>query len=81
MTDPHIPVFAADAAMLLRVRPRQLLLLATLDTQRHLGRAAQAMNISQPAATKLLQQAEETLGAKLFTRLARGMEPTRRARC
>lgn len=32
--------------------------------------------MSQPAATKLLQQAEEALGAKLFTRLARGMEPT-----
>ena len=65
-----------DAALLLRVRPRQLLLLATLDTERHLGRAAQAMNTTQPAATKLLLQLEEALGERLFERLARGMRPT-----
>jgi DNA-binding transcriptional LysR family regulator len=76
MTDPHLPAFAADAALLLRVRPRQLLLLATLDTQRHLGRAAQAMNISQPAATKLLLQLEDALGERLFERSPRGMSPT-----
>jgi DNA-binding transcriptional LysR family regulator len=66
----------ADASLMLHVRPRQLLLLARLDTHRHLGRAAEAMNISQPAATKLLQQLEDSLGEKLFERLARGMEPT-----
>jgi DNA-binding transcriptional LysR family regulator len=60
----------------MRVRTRQLMLLARLDADRNLGRAASAMNVSQPAATKLLQQLEDTLGAKLFTRLARGMEPT-----
>jgi len=65
-----------DASLMLHVRPRQLLLLARLDTHRHLGRAAEAMNISQPAATKLLQQLEDSLGEKLFERLARGMEPT-----
>ena len=65
-----------DVSLLMRVRTRQLMLLARLDTDRNLGRAASAMNVSQPAATKLLQQLEETLGAKLFTRLARGMEPT-----
>src|SRR5688572_29917361 len=65
-----------DASLMLHVRPRQLLLLARLDAHRHLGRAAEAMNISQPAATKLLQQLEDSLGEKLFERLARGMEPT-----
>jgi len=65
-----------DASLMLHVRPRQLLLLARLDTHRHLGRAAEAMNISQPAATKLLQQLEDSLGERLFERLARGMEPT-----
>ena len=45
-----------DASLMLQVRPRQLLLLVRLDAHRHLGRAAEAMNISQPAATKLLQQ-------------------------
>lgn len=67
---------APDSNLLLRLRTRQLLLLAELGAQRNLGRAAAAMAISQPAATKLLQQAEEALGVGLFTRKARGMEPT-----
>jgi len=62
--------------LLLRLRTRQWLLLALLDQHRHLGRAAAAMNISQPAATKLLQQLEETFGVPLFNRMARGMTPT-----
>lgn len=73
MTDPAL---SPDATMLLRVRPRQLLLLAALDAQRNLGRAAQAMHIGQPAATKLLLQLEDALGERLFERLARGMQPT-----
>jgi DNA-binding transcriptional LysR family regulator len=60
----------------MRLRTRQLLLLARLGEERHLGRAAAALGVSQPAATKLLQQAEETLGVQLFTREARGMAPT-----
>jgi DNA-binding transcriptional LysR family regulator len=66
----------SDAALLLRLRMRQLLLLEALGRERNLGRAASGLGISQPAATKLLQQAEEALGLPLFTRLARGMEPT-----
>jgi DNA-binding transcriptional LysR family regulator len=65
-----------DAALLLRLRTRQLLLLQALGRERNLGRAAAVLGMSQPAATKLLQQAEEALGVPLFTRLARGMEPT-----
>jgi DNA-binding transcriptional LysR family regulator len=68
----HLP----DSALLLRLRIRQLLLVAELGTQRHLGRAAQSLGMSQPAATKLLQQAEDALGTPLFVRQARGMEPT-----
>jgi len=66
----------SDSALLMRLRTRQLLLLARLGEERHLGRAAAALGISQPAATKLLQQAEDTLGVALFTREARGMAPT-----
>ena len=65
-----------DMALLARLRTRQLLLLNALGEQRNLGRAALAMSMSQPAATKLLQQLESALGVSLFTRLARGMEPT-----
>ncbi|MFZ4286053.1 LysR substrate-binding domain-containing protein [Variovorax sp. HJSM1_2] len=66
----------AHMGLLLRLRTRQLLLLKVLDQHRNLGRAATAMNISQPAATKLLQQLEEAVKAELFTRTARGMTPT-----
>src|SRR5262245_54507611 len=66
----------SDGALLMRLRTRQLLLVAALGQERSLGRAAEALGISQPAATKLLQQAEDTMGTSLFTRLARGMEPT-----
>jgi DNA-binding transcriptional LysR family regulator len=66
----------SDAALLLRLRTRQLLLLEALGRENNLGRAAAALGMSQPAATKLLQQVEEAMGARLFTRLARGMEPT-----
>ncbi|HEX7892523.1 MAG TPA: LysR family transcriptional regulator [Ramlibacter sp.] len=66
----------SDAALLMRLRTRQLLLLEAIGRERNLGRAAAALGMSQPAATKLLQQAEEALGVSLFTRLARGMEPT-----
>lgn len=66
----------ADAPALMRLRTRQLLLAAALGRERHLGRAAAELGISQPAATRLLQELEETLGARLFERNARGMSPT-----
>jgi DNA-binding transcriptional LysR family regulator len=65
-----------DAQSLLRVRTRQLLLVAQLGVERHLGRAAAALGVSQPAATKLLQQLEAAMQTRLFTRGARGMAPT-----
>lgn len=65
-----------DPALLMRLRTRQLLLVAQLGLAANLGRAAAALGISQPAATKLLQQTEDALGQTLFTRLARGMQPT-----
>lgn len=65
-----------DSALLMRLRSRQLLLVAELGRSAHLGRAAATLGLSQPAATKLLQQAEETLGVALFVRQARGMQAT-----
>jgi DNA-binding transcriptional LysR family regulator len=71
-----LPQTLSDTALLMRLRTRQLLLLEAIGRERNLGRAAAALGMSQPAATRLLQQAEDTIGAPLFTRLARGMEPT-----
>ncbi|HEY1225791.1 MAG TPA: LysR family transcriptional regulator [Ramlibacter sp.] len=70
-----MPKALTDAALLMRLRTRQLLLLEALGRGGQLGRAATELGMSQPAATKLLQQAEEAVGAALFTRLARGMQP------
>jgi DNA-binding transcriptional LysR family regulator len=66
----------SDAALLMRLRTRQLLLMDALGRERNLGRAAASLVMTQPAATKQLKQAEEALGVALFTRRARGMEPT-----
>lgn len=66
----------ADEPAWLRLRTRQLLLVAHLGREGHLGRAAATMGISQPAATRLLQEMEDTLGSALFLRGARGMQPT-----
>lgn len=39
-------------------------------------RAAELLNLSQPAASKLLKDLEDSLGLELFERLPRGMKPT-----
>lgn len=66
----------SDTTLLMRLRTRQLLLMDALGRERNLGRAAATLDMTQPAATKQLQQAEEALGVALFSRRARGMEPT-----
>ena len=75
---PPAPPASLPAALplLLRLRTRQLALLGVLDSQRHLGRAAAQLAISQPAASKLLAQMEAAFGTALFERHARGMHPT-----
>jgi DNA-binding transcriptional LysR family regulator len=57
------------------IKTRQLVLLAHLDRERSVLRAASAAGLSQPAASKLLRELEETLGVPLFERHARGVEP------
>jgi DNA-binding transcriptional LysR family regulator len=66
----------ADEPAWLRLRTRQLLLVAHVGREGQLGRAAAAIGVSQPAATRLLHDLEDTLGTTLFTRGARGMQPT-----
>ncbi|CAM2185152.1 HTH-type transcriptional regulator GbpR [Paraburkholderia sacchari] len=59
-----------------RLKTRQLLLVVALAEEGNIHRAAAALNMTQPAASKLLRELEEMLGAMLFERLPRGMRPT-----
>lgn len=59
-----------------RLKTRHLLLLLHLYEQRSVLRAAEAANMTQPAASKLLAEMEDLLGVPLFERHARGVEPT-----
>ncbi|MFQ8433230.1 LysR family transcriptional regulator [Amaricoccus sp. W119] len=66
----------APGALLTRLRFRQLRLVEVLERTRNLRRAASEMNMTQPAATKILKDLEDTLGTRLFDRTSRGMAPT-----
>lgn len=59
-----------------RLKTRQLLLIVALSEEGNIHRAAQVLNMTQPAASKLLKDLEEMLGVSLFERLPRGMRPT-----
>jgi DNA-binding transcriptional LysR family regulator len=58
-----------------RLKLRHLQLFMALDEHRNLHRAAASLNLSQPAASKLLSDFEDALGFPLFDRHARGIEP------
>jgi len=59
-----------------RLKTRQLLLLVALAEEGNIHRAAQVLNMTQPAASKLLKDLEDILEVQLFERLPRGMRPT-----
>lgn len=66
--------------LLARLRLRHLKLIDALAHHAHLRRAAEAVHISQPAATQLLRELEDLLGLALFERHARGMRITEAGR-
>ncbi|MGI4856110.1 MAG: LysR family transcriptional regulator, partial [Janthinobacterium lividum] len=59
-----------------RLKTRQLLLLATMDEEGNVRRAAEVIGMAQPAASKLLKDLEDMLGVSLFDRTPQGMRPT-----
>lgn len=59
-----------------RLKTRQLLLLVAIAEEGNIHRAAEALNMTQPAASKLLKDLEDALDVPLFERLPRGMRPT-----
>src|SRR5690606_17970836 len=59
-----------------RLKTRHLALLLQLHDHGSVLRAAEAANMTQPAASKLLAEMEALLGVPLFARHARGVAPT-----
>ena len=59
-----------------RLRLKHWSLLSALGEVATLHQAATRMNVTQPAATKLLADVEQAFGFALFERHARGMRPT-----
>ncbi len=55
---------------------RHLVLIDTLGRTRNMHLAAQQMNLSQPAISKMLKEIEHLLGFALFERQPRSMPPT-----
>ena len=58
-----------------RLKTRQLMLLTAINDEGNIHRAAEVLNMSQPAASKLLKDLEDMLGVTLFERQPRGMRP------
>jgi DNA-binding transcriptional LysR family regulator len=58
-------------ALLNRLRMRQTALLLAIEETGTLGAAAQQLGMTQPAATKMLHELENTLGTTLFDRVGR----------
>ncbi|WP_119152897.1 pca operon transcription factor PcaQ [Caldimonas tepidiphila] len=56
-----------------RIKLRHLQCLLAVAQHRHLGRAAQALAISQPAVSKTLAELEDILGVPMFDRSRRGV--------
>ncbi len=70
------PFTAATETLAARLKFRQLRLLIAVADWSSVMHAARALNMSQPTATKLLQDLETDFGVLLFQRTNRGMVPT-----
>ncbi|WP_110667767.1 LysR family transcriptional regulator [Salinicola halophilus] len=68
-------------ALMSRLRLRQLRLLMALEECGSIHKAAARVAISQPGATRALNEIESTLGATLFVRGTRGLTSTELGRC
>lgn len=59
-----------------RLRPQHLRLVLALSARGTLRGAADDLGVTQPAATKALQELEDIVGVSLYVRHARGVRPT-----
>ena len=69
----HLATFTDK--LLRRLRLRHIELLRTLGDVPTVRLAAEQMNLSQPAISKMLQEVEAVCGSRLFERGRRGIEP------
>lgn len=60
----------------LRLKLRHFSLLAEIDRQRSISRAAERLGLAQPTVTRTLSEIEEIFMAPLFVRSRKGLEPT-----
>jgi DNA-binding transcriptional LysR family regulator len=74
-------MIASLPALVSRLRLKQLRLLIALDEQGSLHKAAEQVAITQPGATKALNEIEAAFGARLFERTSQGLEPNDLGRC
>jgi DNA-binding transcriptional LysR family regulator len=74
-------VRTSRSSPLSRLALRQISLIAAIDDNGSLKRAAEMIGMSQPRATKSLQEAEELVERKLFHRTNRGLLPTAAGEC
>jgi DNA-binding transcriptional LysR family regulator len=68
-------------ALLARLRMRQVVLLLAIDDRGTLRAAAQQLNMTQSAASKMLHELELALGQPLFERVGRGLALTPAGEC
>jgi DNA-binding transcriptional LysR family regulator len=73
LVDSHMTFYGQ---LLGRLRFKHFALLVALDQHRNLHRAAEAIHLAQPSATKLVHDLELVFGFPLFERQPRGMQPT-----
>ncbi len=59
-----------------RLKTRQLLLLAAMEEEGNVRRAADVLGMTQPAASRLLKELEDMLEVSLFDRTPHGMHAT-----
>lgn len=64
-----------------RLRLKQLRLLIALEEHGSVRKASELMALSQPGATKALQEIETTFGSSLFERTSKGLEANDLGRC
>lgn len=62
--------------MVARMKLKHLKLLVTVGEQCNIFKAAQLMNMAQPAATKIIRDIESAYELTLFERSSRGVTPT-----